>query len=318
MKFYSGIALTLAAVEAVDNVEGSADANNCMNDAWEANADGVCQPKAEYFALRCNSDGMAVEMDPLVVPNAMEVSIGSCQGTLENGQWNLATSLDGCSTGLATNDDGTLSFDNTLRANSYNTNSIIYTSNTININVACSYANHYNDIEVETTVVGSDVNTDQDGQGHFSFNLEMFNDADMMSPVGENDVTTIGEPLYFKLSQQFPVAGVVFAIDDCVVKDDSNGQEYKVIENQCADVFVNTVLTPASGDMVNFSYTAFQFVQNSEDTESTALRLVCSAYVCNENDPDSTCQMGCQARKRRSVSPAEKKYHVSINMHTSK
>lgn len=41
----------------------------------------------------------------------------------------------------------------------------------------------------------------------------MFNDAEMQNEVGEDDVTKIGEPLYFKLSQQFPVAGVIFAID---------------------------------------------------------------------------------------------------------
>jgi len=41
----------------------------------------------------------------------------------------------------------------------------------------------------------------------------MFNDAEMQNEVGEEDVTKIGEPLYFKLSQQFPVAGVIFAID---------------------------------------------------------------------------------------------------------
>ena len=41
----------------------------------------------------------------------------------------------------------------------------------------------------------------------------MFNDAEMQNEVAEDDVTKIGEPLYFKLSQQFPVAGVIFAID---------------------------------------------------------------------------------------------------------
>ena len=75
-----------------------------MNDAWEANADGVCQPKAEYFALHCNADGMMVEMAPEVVPNALEVSIGSCSGStnVETGKWEVNSALDGCSTSLST------------------------------------------------------------------------------------------------------------------------------------------------------------------------------------------------------------------------
>lgn len=110
--------------------------------------------------------------------------------------------------------DGTLNFGNTLRANAYNSNSIIFTSNAVNINVGCSYATHYDDIELTTTVVGSDVSTDTEGpEGKFSFDLQMFNDAEMNNEVTEDDVTKIGEPLYFKLSQQFPVAGVIFAID---------------------------------------------------------------------------------------------------------
>ena len=107
-----------------------------------------------------------------------------------------------------------MNFGNTLRANAFNSNSIIFTSNAVNINLGCSYATHYDDIELTTTVVGSDVSTDTEGpEGKFSFNLQMFNDADMQNEVDENDVTKIGEPLYFKLSQQFPVTGVVFAID---------------------------------------------------------------------------------------------------------
>ena len=64
---------------------------------------------------------------------------------------------------------------------------------------------------------------------------------------------------------------------DCVVKDANSNQEYSVIENQCTDVFVNTEMSPAfSSDAVNFSYTAFQFVANSDVTEALSMRLVCS------------------------------------------
>lgn len=326
MKLLSKLSLLslVCATDEEPTVEGSADntPNPCLNDAWETNPDGVCQPKAEYFALHCNADGMMVEMSPEVVPNAMDVSIGSCTGSTnqDTGKWELNSALDGCSTSLSTGDDGTLNFGNTLRANSFNADSIIFTSNAVNINLGCSYATHYDDIELTTTVVGSDVSTDSEGtEGKFAFNLEMFNDPEMANVVGEDDVTKIGEPLYFKLSQQYPVGGVVFAIDDCVVKDSNSDQEYSVIENQCADVFVNTMMSPAfSSDAVNFSYTAFQFVANSEATEALSMRLVCSAYVCQEDDSTSLCQAGCEARKRRSLAASEKKYHVAINIKMQK
>ena len=67
---------------------------------------------------------------------------------------------------------------------------------------------------------------------------------------------------------------------DCVVKDANSNQEYSVIENQCTDVFVNTEMSPAfSSDAVNFSYTAFQFVANSDVTEALSMRLVCSVRL---------------------------------------
>lgn len=303
-------------------VEGSADApNNCMNDAWEANAEGVCQPKAEYFALHCNADGMMVEMSPEVVPNALEVSIGSCSGSnnVDTGKWEVNSALDGCSTSLSTGEDGTLNFGNTLRAEAFNSNSIIFTSNAVNINLGCSYATHYDDIELTTTVVGSDVSTDTEGpEGKFSFELQMFNDEEMKNEIKDDDITKIGEPLYFKLSQKFPVDGVEFAIEDCVVKDENSEQEYSVIDGQCPDAFVNTQLSLPDRNSVTFSYTAFQFVGNSDITEAILLRLVCSAYVCNASDETSSCKLGCEARKRRSIDPSEKKYHVAMNMNMRK
>ena len=56
-----------------------------MNDAWELDADGACQPKPGNFELSCNKDGMTVKMSADVVPDAEEVFLlGECQGTFDS------------------------------------------------------------------------------------------------------------------------------------------------------------------------------------------------------------------------------------------
>ena len=57
-------------------------------------------------------------------------------------------------------------------------------------------------------------NTNKDGEdGEFQFNLEMFTDEEMAVPVDNDHVTSIGDMLFFKLSQQHPVDGLIFSID---------------------------------------------------------------------------------------------------------
>ena len=61
-------------------------ATTCLNDAWELNADGACQPKSDKFELSCNQDGMTVKMSGEVVPDAVDVFLlGDCSGTLDSG-----------------------------------------------------------------------------------------------------------------------------------------------------------------------------------------------------------------------------------------
>ena len=64
------------------------------------------------------------------------------------------------------------------------------------------------------TVSNIGSSTDKDGdEGEFIFNLEIFNDEDMTSPIDDDHVTSVGDNLYFKLSQEHPVNGLIFSID---------------------------------------------------------------------------------------------------------
>ena len=56
-----------------------------MNDAWELNAGGVCQPKSDKLKLVCNENGMTIEMSGEVVPDAVDVSLlGECSATFDS------------------------------------------------------------------------------------------------------------------------------------------------------------------------------------------------------------------------------------------
>ena len=305
--------------------EGSGDPTGCLNDSWELDGDGVCQPKAEFFTLSCNADGMTIDMDQSVVPDALDISLlGDCAGTLDNdtGSWSFSTALDACSTSLRTAEDGTLRFGNTLRANAFNSNSMIFTTNSVLINVECSYAQIYNDIEIETSVLGSNYTSDVDETtGLFSFNLELYNDAALTDKADANDEQTIGEPLYFKLSQEHPVTGVVFTIDNCMVKDDNLNAEYAVIDNRCPDTFLNAAVTPnysnsdSTMDYIAFTYPAFQFIQSADDQSAVTLRVVCSTVVCDSSDSSSVCAQGCSpGRRRRAIDASEKRYNVAFDV----
>lgn len=127
------------------------------------------------------------------------------------------------------------------RANSYSTNSIVYISNNVFINVECPYSTYVDDISatdtqtiqipifanlvlvrvvrvslisVVQTITALGGSTDKDGEdGEFHFNLEMFIDEEMDFPVDNDHTTSIGDTLFFKLSQKHPVNGLIFSID---------------------------------------------------------------------------------------------------------
>lgn len=317
--------LTIATIAAVAFAEGSGDPepSSCLNDAWAEDVNGVCQPKAEHFSLKCNHDGMIVEMDQAVVPAAADISLlGNCVGSFnaDSNMWTLSTKLDECSTAMSTNQDGSLSFSNTLRANSFTGNDIIFTTNSVLVSFECSYQNAYDNIEAaNVNVVGSNYTTDagdaDSDTGAFSFSLVQYMDNAFSDAADSDDVTSLGDNLYFLLSMQNPVANLVYSIVECTVSDDNLGKSYPIINNQCPDTFLsveaNAQMSDATQTGIGFSYLGFQFVESADDDAAVNMRLTCSAIVCDANDNDSECAAGCQARKRREAPIGVKQYNVA-------
>jgi len=321
--------LQIALISAVF-AEGSGDpeVTTCMNSAWEVDQNGVCQPKAEFFSLSCNSDGMTVEMDQAVVPLAADISLlGGCIGSFDSdsNMWTLSTQLDACSTSMSTNQDGSLSFANTLRANSFSGNDIIFTSNSVLVSFECSYDNNYAGIEAQdVNVVGSNYTTDagdaDSNQGLFSFELNQYTDHSFDNASGFGDVTQLGENFYFLLSMSNPVANLVYSIVECTVSDDNLGKSYPIISNQCEDSFLSVdTNAQTSGNLqtgITFNWLAFQFVESADNNEAVAMRLTCSVIVCDANDANSECARGCDPGRRRREAPfGSKQYNVAADFH---
>ena len=128
-----------------------------------------------------------------------------------------------------------------------------------------------------TTLSSVGGSTDKEGEdGEFDFNLEIFKDDQMTSPIDKNHIVSVGDNLYFKLSQEYPVDGLIFSIDgnlpkrlsgaknisrllnlflDCIVKDQESEQEYSIIKDQCPNDFVDAVLSSSSSKGLNhFKY----------------------------------------------------------------
>ena len=81
------------------------------------------------------------------------------------------------------------------------------------IDFGCSYDNVYNDIAANDIVVtGENVETNHEGEGKFTFTLTQYNDENLNNKTGSTDVTPLGGNLYFQLSMDSPVAGLVYSL----------------------------------------------------------------------------------------------------------
>ena len=66
-------------------LNGFSASNQCGNDSWEIDDNDECQPKPEHFRLQCRSDGMRLELDKVLIPDAKEVSLkGDCSATFDS------------------------------------------------------------------------------------------------------------------------------------------------------------------------------------------------------------------------------------------
>jgi len=277
-------------------------ANECPNDKWETDAEGNCVPKAEYFKLSCLADGMDIELDQAVFPDAGSVFLkgADCAASFDwdTQKWTVNTALDGCDTEMSTNADG-LAFSNVLRLDAYTAGDMIYTTPSVLINFECTYDTVYEGIEAnDVNVIGENIDAESEaGEGKFDFTLTQYMDADRQNPASADDETELGAILYFQLSMNNPIENLDFVIDSCVVKDTNLEEEYNIITKQCGDTFLEYTSSEVKADNVqsaiNFSYQGFKFVASVDDETAVNMKLECSVIVCDGSDQDSACNTGC-------------------------
>ena len=82
------------------------------------------------------------------------------------------------------------------------------------IDFQCTYDNLYNEIEANNVVVvGDNIEIDvEDGEGKFEFTLIQYSDANFDQTIETDEITPLGSNLYFKLSMNNPVSGLIYSL----------------------------------------------------------------------------------------------------------
>ena len=82
------------------------------------------------------------------------------------------------------------------------------------IDFQCTYDNLYSEIEANNVVVaGDNVEVDaEDGEGKFEFSLIQYSDSNFNHTIEANESTPLGSKLYFKLSMNNPVSGLIYSL----------------------------------------------------------------------------------------------------------
>jgi hypothetical protein len=252
--------------------------------------------------------------------SALSLSDTSCnQGSgaiIDTGsQYIASTALEGCSTQMSVGTD-TLEFSNKLIGDFDTSSSIISTYNRYQIDFLCEYASEYNDINAETEVTSVLVSGPTNSTGDLSFSLNTYTDA-TFNVLDNSGSIQVGSTLFFGITISQQIAGVVYTVTDCTVKNEDLSLEYNIFTNRCPNSRVHyTVYDNYDSALTTFSYTVFEFKANP----GGVLHLSCNIVVCDATDSSSTCvsPVSCSRRKRRNVELVEGQtyYRVSKNIRT--
>jgi len=225
----------------------------------------------------------------------------------------------------------------------------------VSIDFKCQYTSDYTTDNAAVETASDDVSNNLLGNGKFGFSLETMQPSS--TPDTFDDITTtwnqvqstqtgneytVGHTLYFRVCSEQDLSNVYFSVPDCTVKNHNDTESYKIIDNHCPDVFVNTqregrvsndrfqtwkagetfTTMPAGSTLAEsdrttdqclmFSYTVFEFISNAH--ESSDLKLTCNVKACeySVDHPDAMapCVEGScpSGRRRRSLFGTREQY----------
>jgi len=280
---------------------------------WDLDADNNCAPALDKMHISCSATEMSVTIDKCVYNDEVDLiwSGSDCDiAALDaNDQYGMTTALDGCNT-AANADNGVISFSNSVIVETRHNFLKMFPDPEISF--ACEFDAQIDDVSASHSVDdGTVVSEGTSSNGTFDFTLEMVvpneGSGAGFSVAPDTDVVTVGERVHFQISNNNPLEGVHFFINECVVSDGVSS--HSVFAGNCGGNGVDAMIegNAHAGDFVQGNYIAFVFSQSAGNT----MDLTCSVFACLAGECDgmmNTCDNG---RRRRSALPESAVYYVS-------
>jgi hypothetical protein len=277
---------------------------------WDLNADNECHPSSDHLHVSCSATEMSVSIDECVYQDDVDLvwSESDCSmASHNNTSWGITTALDGCGT-AATAADGVISFSNSVVVEKRHNPLKMFPDPQIFF--TCDFDADVNVSTSHSVDDGTQVTDGQSANGSFEFSLNMVvpddGSGDGFSIAPDTDVVTVGERVHFQISNNNPLEGVHFFVNECSVSDGVS--THSVFTDNCGGSSVQATIDGAThaGETVQGSYIAFVFSQSAGNT----MDLTCSVYACLAAECEDMMNT-CDGRRRRSALPGSALYYVS-------
>ncbi|CAH1253243.1 OIT3 [Branchiostoma lanceolatum] len=139
------------------------------------------------------------------------------------------------------------------------------------------------------------------GDGTFTFSMNLYSSDGFVQPYTQADFpveVTINDNVYFGVSVEAAVSGLVLFVENCKATPSSNPEDstqYYFIQDGCQTDDTLQVFSTDSPTSVNYGISTFQFANESQ----SYVYLHCDVMVCLEDNPGSRCDQGCTSSRRR-------------------
>ena len=265
--------------------------------------------------MSCSASEMNVVIDSCIYQDQVDLvwgAVNDCEmaafntNSTFNGAYEINTALDDCGTSASAS-DGVITFTNSVQ--------VAYRHNFLKmfpdpeIIFSCEFDSQVDNVSASHSVDDGTVvseGTSSNGSFEFTLNMVVPDEAGAYIVAPDTDVVTVGERIHFQISNDNPLDGVHFFINECTVSDGVSS--HSVFANNCGGNGVDAMIEGPqhAGDVVQGNYIAFVFSQSAGNT----MDLTCSIYACLAEECEAMMNT-CDGRRRRSALPESAIYYVS-------
>ncbi|XP_019633983.1 PREDICTED: uncharacterized protein LOC109477302 [Branchiostoma belcheri] len=139
------------------------------------------------------------------------------------------------------------------------------------------------------------------GDGSFTFSMSLYRSDRFSQPYTQSDFpveVTVSEDMYFGISMEAAVSGLVLFVDNCKATPSSTpggSTQYYIIQDGCHQDDSLQEFPSTSATSAHYGISAFRFTNES----LRHVYLHCDVMVCLENNSGSRCDQGCVSSRRR-------------------